>query len=404
MARGRPGLVIVLILLLLGLVLVLLVRGAGGLTSLLRRDEPGLPVDLVRVIPREWRVEPGAPVQCSFDDDDDLEWLVQYRYDLASLPPVFGPAQQPIEIGPRGAAIFDLQAERIGELPANPGPYRPSELVPYQLLPDFYAGKGQGYLGETSIEIFFVPNVPPGPTCQAQEINILGFGNAGLPTRISIFRWGGRSAGYLAAHLSGSARVLVDPRADTGRILRVTTFDRIDNHRSLLCQVDTYERFGSEQALDFVRAEGLRTIDFCYGPPPDPFYPEGAVVGVLRKHLPAITAPNVPPMSSYLFDNAQLPAEPDLRSPAREPIPIIRVRNPSSIQPAVEQGDWCTPEQISGVQERTWWCGRERTRIITEIMLEGVVRRAEFTVASVVPASSSSDGHWRIEAVSLEQP
>lgn len=404
MGKGRPGFVVVIILLILLLVLFLIARRPGGLRSLVRREEPGLPVDLIRVIPPEWRVEPGAPAQCNLDDDPDLEWLVRYRYDLSTVQPSSGPVTKGIEVGPWGAAVFDLEPELIGELEANPGPYRPSEVVPYKLLPDFYAGKGQGYLGETAIDIFFVPNVTAGANCRAEEINVLGYGNAGLPTRVSVFRWGGRAAGFRSAHLAGNARVATEPNADAGRILRVLTFDRIENHRSVLCQVDTYERFGSEQALGFARNEAVRTVDFCYGPPPDPFYPEGAVVGVLRKHVPTATAANVPPLPAYLFSNAQLPAELDLRNNGREAIPIVRIINPASIEPATQQGGWCTTDQIPGVAERSWWCGRERTQIIADITLNGTPRRATFTVASVLPAAVSSDVHWRIESVTLEQP
>lgn len=396
---GRTVLIIVLLVLLAGIIGYVLLQGAGGLGGWLSGGDAQLPVDLARVIPDTWRVEPAAGRQCNFDDDEDVEWLVTFRYDQTSLPTASKQVRGTIEIGPWGATIFDLRPDALPEQPNNPGPYRPAEVYPYKLLPDFYAGKGQGYIGESKIEVFFAPAARLGPECKTDEINLLGYGNEGLATRLSIAWWGGKAVGYHTEHFAGNARIVAEPRADAGKpITRVTTYNRIDNHRSLLCEAETFERL----ALGFAASDDARTIDFCYAAPQDPYYPEAVVVALLRGQEPAGNEATLPPLASFLLDNVTLPPElKTLRNAERDPIAIRLLGNPGILDPAPPDGYWCTADQIKRGAAQMWWCGRERASIVAEVRVGDQWRQAQFVVTSVMPAKIFSDVHWRIEQVEL---
>lgn len=61
------------------------------------------------------------------------EWLYFFHYD-----------NQPAGAGPVGGIIYDAQQTVVAEQPA-------AYFVPYRLLPDWRAGKGQGYLGDVTV-------------------------------------------------------------------------------------------------------------------------------------------------------------------------------------------------------------------------------------------------------------
>ena len=157
MFKGR-GLLVIIILIVLAAAIYLLLRPGG--TGLLRRNEEvDLPLDLRNVIPADWDTLPEWQRQCDFDGDGENEWLIVYKYDQTKVPQPY-PEATDVNRGPIGAAIFDTQNNVLPEAVGNPSPYAPTFVIPYRLLPDFYQGKGQGYLGESKVEVIFNPPIP----------------------------------------------------------------------------------------------------------------------------------------------------------------------------------------------------------------------------------------------------
>ena len=98
------------------------------------------------------------------------------------------------------------------------------------------------------------------------------------------------SIGYPAAHFVGNARVVFP--APPGPITEVTTYNRL-NDRSAVCDVQYYSRSpastkdrAAASEVQFTRQDAAQTIDFCFGPPNDPAYPEGVVAALLRGNSP----------------------------------------------------------------------------------------------------------------------
>jgi hypothetical protein len=109
------------------------------------------------------------------------------------------------------------------------------------------------------------------------EINIFGYTGTNLPTRLSIFRWVDTASGYQGEHYAGNARVESDIQPDGGnQITWVTTYNHLLNHRSLLCDVDSYTRPNTD-VVRFIPDPSKKTIDFCFDLPDDPVYPRRRV-------------------------------------------------------------------------------------------------------------------------------
>lgn len=418
MFRSRGFITFVIVALIIAAAYFLLLR-EGATLSRLRQPPEELPLYLVNVIPQDWKIVPGQARECNFDDDADKEWFVVYRYDSTEVPAPGQAAGTTISRGPIGAAIFDRQTNVIPEGSGNPSLYRSTLLVPYRLLPDFYAGKGQGYLGEAgAADLIAVKTIFHGPKataaeCAVDEITILGYADSALPTRLSIFRWTGDQTGFRAAHFVGNARIDTEiPQDGSQTIQAVTTYNRLDNHRSLLCESRTYGRTGAADALLFEEKPTAYTVDFCFGASPDPYHPEGVVVALLRGSqpgtrtasttgTPTASVKSVPPTNGFLMNNA-VPAS-DLFLGAAQKVQIFSVTNPAGVDTDPAGGRTCTAEEITiaSAEAPKWICGRESAVIETAIVIDGVVRRAVWQLISIVPDQIDSDVHWRIQRVDL---
>ena len=170
---------------LLGVMLGLLTVAGCGAGDVLRRETstPSTPY-FRQLVPDAWSIEKVEEVDV--DGDGEVEWLVIYRYDKS--PEGFG--------GPLGGVVYDRQPDRSPENLATPGPYRPSILVAYHLLP---AAGGRGYLGEN-----LGGEETPWPRVATYDANddgkkelvILGYSFPGFPTSLAMFRWVGKEEGY----------------------------------------------------------------------------------------------------------------------------------------------------------------------------------------------------------------
>ncbi len=288
-----------------GILLVLLVLylifGPGRKGS--EEPETALPASVQRLIPPSWNVT--TDLACDFDGDDQDEWLVVYSYDSVNVHPAGQSSETTVVVNPIGGAIYDAKLES----PAEPesSQYQVTAITPYRLLPDFTIGKGQGYLGESATITKLFPPVGEDGKCQPTEVGFLGYSNGNtngatsLPTRLSLFYWAGKDLGYQGSLFIGNARIDADiPTEPNQFVTQVTTYNQL-NDRSLLCQAMTYTRTGPKQ--QFYVDPGTTTLDFCYGAPPDPTYPDGTVAALLRGSVPraANDKTKMPPGNTFLL-------------------------------------------------------------------------------------------------------
>jgi len=220
--------------------------------------------DFSRLVPDAWTIEKVEEVDV--DGDDEVEWLVIYRYDKS--PRGFG--------GPLGGVIYDRQPDRSPQNLAAPEPYRPSILVAYHLLP---AGGGRGYLGENA-----GGEGTPWPEVKTYDANddgknelvILGYSAPDFPTSLAIFRWVDKERGYQAMiHaeaegadvLWGDAGVELEPAFGRGAIKRVVVRRRLYHPywylRSQLGRRIVYEWNDDHTKLE----KKSECIDFVFGRP-----------------------------------------------------------------------------------------------------------------------------------------
>lgn len=386
------------ILIIIGIVLLILlvlylVFGPGRKEP--EESETPLPASVQRLIPPSWDVI--TDQACSFDDDDQDEWLVVYHYDSVPVQPAGQPAETKVNVSPIGGVIYDAALES----PAEPesSQYQVTAITPYRLLPDFAIGKGQGYLGESDVKTLFFPPVDKEGKCAPTEVGFLGYssgntdGATSLPTRLSLFYWAGKDLGYQGSLFIGNARIDADiPTEPDQFVTRVTTYNQL-NDRSLLCQAMTYARTGPEQ-LFFVDP-GTTTLDFCYGAPPDPTYPEGTVAALLRGKTPpkATEEAPMPPVESYLLPGVTLP--PGLTPP----VSILAIINTASAAPVPGGGHSCIPEY--GNAGEGWWCGQLAAVVMSEVPVNGVVREVAWNMMSVSIKDVVDEVRWRISNVEL---
>jgi hypothetical protein len=380
-----------------GILLVLLVLylifGPGRKGS--QEPETTLPASVQRLIPPSWNVI--TDQTCNFDDDPQDEWLVVYHYDNVPVHPAGQPSDTAVAVSPIGGTIYDAKLES----PAEPesSQYQVTAITPYRLLPDFTIGKGQGYLGESAVQTLYFPPIDKDGNCAPTEVGFLGYssgnidGATSLPTRLSLFYWAGKDLGYQGSLFIGNARIDADiPTEPNQFVTQVTAYNQL-NDRSLLCQAMTYTRTGPKQP--FYIDPGTTTLDFCYGAPADPTYPEGTVAALLRNNKPpkSTTEAPMPPGESYLLPGVALP--PGLAPP----VSILAITNTASAPPVTGGGHSCAAEY--GEDWQDWWCSQFAAVVTSEVPVSGVVREVAWSMISVSQKDIVAEVHWRISNVEL---
>jgi hypothetical protein len=221
-----------------------------------------LPLDLADIIPETWEPQDSALPLVDIDGDGEREWLLIYRYD------------SPREgRGPIGGVIYDAQVNLSPHAPGQRIPYRSAFLVPYSLLPDTRAGKGQGYLADTRVDE--PVSVDTNGDGDADELIIAGYGRDPAITRLSIFRWQGLDQGYSVQHFQGSGGIVPVDSNEDGVLEEIIVLERM-YERSQFCRQQTQVREGNGRY-----SAGSPSLVFCYGTPDHPFYPEGVVLAFL---------------------------------------------------------------------------------------------------------------------------
>ena len=212
-----------------------------------------------------------------------------------------------------------------------------------------------------------------------------------------------KKAENAGAHFAGNARV-VTPADTQTPITSVVTYNRL-NERSRLCEVKIYERPGSATTVDFAENSQRYTIDFCFGTPEDPAYPEGTVVALLRSKQPRnLSEYPGPTGESYLTLEAagSLPPElADLKLPNRGPYRILAFATQGSLPQPASSGDGQVTEAGVG-GKASWWFGPQRVEVQTSIVLRnGQPREVKWYLVGVTSTQVSTDTRWRIEKVEL---
>jgi len=386
----------------IGLVILFLICRATPLFQSVGQQTNTVPVDLQNVIPSAWALLPDQPKICDYDGDGEEEWLILFRYDTTQVQIPDQPAGTTAQSGPIGGVIYDAQVNYVPQEPGNRSPYRPALLVPYMLLPDFYAGKGQGYLGESSVTLANYPSSTSNNNqCTIAEIYVLGYAGGSLPTRLSAFYWKGKAIGYGVAHFAGDARIATDLAPDNSKSLsQVTTYNRLDNHRSLLCQVMHFTRQGEPADLSFPEVPNAYTIDFCFDAPDDPYYPEGVVVALLRGNTPNNEQDMPPPLGeSYLMPGVTLP--PGLGDLSTTPARVLSVVNQATVEARPGEGSPCPQQSMATASSNLWWCGGDEATVLTEVVInQGQTQRFLWKLVSVANDQVNADTHWRVNEVS----
>ena len=276
-------------------------------------EEPKLPIDMAQVVPAEWQPI-GDFRRVSVDNDPTGEYLLLYRYDS---PGEGKPA-------PVGGVIYDTQTNPYSQWRAIPIPSNPAaQLVPYQLLPSYWDGAGQGYLADPNVGDGQVRVVQVKRTGAEEKMGAFAepwepepLGEEGKPVekpvfdelvilggrkRISVFWWKSKREGYGVAHVAASGwletpgwkpdemaekeRQATKPKEAPPPIKTILAYYPL-NDRSALCWRSTFIRVLDPEnttstsyrpAIKY--EESPRFVDFCYGVPEStPFYPEATAL------------------------------------------------------------------------------------------------------------------------------
>ena len=150
--------------------------------------------------------------------------------------------------------------------------------------------------------------------------------------------------------------------------------------------------------LKFTRHDEAQTIDFCFGPPNDPVYPEGVVAALLRGNSPEDAENNPSPTgATYLTLDAILPPGLDgLKGPTPTKYRILSLTNQGVLGSQPDQGHPCDP---ASVISDTWQCGQERAEVLTEIdVANGQIVGVRWQLTSIASDKINADVHWRIES------
>ncbi len=367
---------------------------------------------------------PGQFKTCDFDGDGENEYLVVYSYDPPAPPSgVLSSTLTAQVIASRsliGGAIYDTQVNRVPQSPDTKAPYRPAFLVPYKLLPDIYGSKGQGYLGQSDVKLIYFPGDDnTKKQCTGTEIVVYGYNQGSVPTSLSLFRWAGQSVGYVDVFFQADTRVQAYgrnwsldamPGAKAPKpVMDVFTFNQL-NLRSQLCSVRHYARTSGRDSdvlppeLEFEEQVDDATIDFCYGAPKDPAYPEGVVVALLRGQNP--NDKDTPTGASYFMSDAtaspgleELLAE--LKKSPRTPFRVLSMDVPGSLGQYPPEGIGWNPPGAPTATPPDWWQSSDTAPVDAEIVWDNQTVQVRFTLISIANEKANTDLRWRITRIEL---
>lgn len=297
-----------------------------------RGGEAALP--LADALPTSW-APLGQVQEVNVDGDGATEYLLLFAYNIteeAATSPAFF-FQRPTPLGPIGAVIYDTQVMTgtITATDVNAGDAPPSTnaFIAYPILPSYRRGAGQGFIADPSqrdaVEIYAVNyGLQTGSGTTTADTLILRGGE----TRLTFTWWQNRTTGYGVTQLfapGGFEEALYDPFDWTAwegnpQPIRQIIGRHPLHDRNLLCrrfryQVETATGAPTVTMTSTVSVTPTATtatttatsttttttgetstpsptaalhfletdlgLQFCYGTPDAPFYPEGVVLAYL---------------------------------------------------------------------------------------------------------------------------
>ncbi len=315
-------------------------------------------IKIKEVIPSTW--QPQELREVDLDDDDEEEWLLIYH-------------QTSVPNRPLGGVIYDVHDAS----PIQPHlKLPPAYLVPYRLLPDLEPGKGQGYLGETGYGIETYDTDGDG---KQDELVILGYSREPNPTQVAFFRWENEEVGYkLTAYFYGDGGVeAVRPRdGNRGRIETVIVKEEL-HERSWICQKTVYLRKKDDVTYEQVSGP---ILDFTYGVPSRPFYPEAAVLAYYLALAGGGGSPD-----DYTTGDGQLSAQnlvkAELGSEARaKKNAVIGLTYPSSI----------SKENVSNI---------EYANVTVNLIMDDILMEITWQVVNVSFGKLNEEVTWKLDSI-----
>ncbi|MCO6449398.1 MAG: hypothetical protein J5I90_01300 [Caldilineales bacterium] len=355
-----------IILIVLGVVLIVAVL-AFALRQFEGRSntETDLNIDLNEIKPEAWTTYGDGLQRVNLDDDDEEEWLLLYRYDGAPL----------------GGVIYDGQTAPYGDLSIPVPNQTPSYLVPYRLLPDYAAGKTNGYLGDANVDfkqIFLSLDLAgeEPPTTPRDRLLVRGKRQDGRINRYSVFQWISLETGYAGALAFTPGWFSLSEEnpddwaeaenwvADGSFPTKIWAWEP-QSDRSNICRRTPWvlQASGDDQNPDLFRANyAINDLNFCNGDiPAEPAFPEGQ-------------------MLAYLLDgNAGRLDESDMEIPEFTGAAVSRVTAPEVLDENV--GD---PLQVAGE---------------VDFQFEGVPYRMYWTATMIPPEDIKDINKWRITSL-----
>lgn len=296
----------------------------------------------------------------NIDGDAEMEYLLFYHYD-GTPDPSNGPIGGIIYDGQQDTSVYD--SETSIPIPLQPLAF----FVPYRLLPDWTAGKGQGYLGDSTVTQEQTPDDEDPATDFSPELIVVGSGASGA-NRLSLFRWLGLTQGYGVSYFQGSYSVTMpDWTPGAGqRIDKVVTLDAFTD-RSKLCKRSVWTRQGTSAQFN----PTPQTVVFCLGnPPPQPTYPEAVVLAWLLTE-----------------DGSNLATSPEANALLRQVVPAV----PQQIVSLSYPGE----ATITGTGNDT----ESRMTVESTIVLDGVQQVNHWQLQEIWASDGDGTTCWRIDSV-----
>lgn len=357
-----------IIVIVLGVVLIVAVA-AFALQQLRGQDEGPveLGVDLNEIKPAEWVTYGDGLQRVNVDGDQELEWLLFYRYDFAPL----------------GGVIYDGQTAPFGNKSIPISNQTPSYLVPYSLLPDYVAGKTNGYLGDADVDFkqVFLSNdrgADQPPETPRDRLLVRGKRKDGRINRYSVFQWISLEVGYAGAHANtpGWFSLEKDNPNDWLEATNWLTDNSIppslwawepQADRSAICRRTPWNLLasGNPNNPDLFRANyPASELFFCQGQvPSEPAFPEGQVLAFLTDG-----------------DDNRWEIEDTLQEiPPFEKASVSRLTAPEILDENI--GD---PLQVAGEVDFIW---------------QGIPYRMYWTATMIAPTKISEVAKWRITSM-----
>ena len=264
------------------------------------KQDIALTIDLQEIKPTWWEpIFDEGLLKINIDGDSELEWLFFYKN--------VGDANQ------IGGMIYDAQSQPRGDTSIPISQQYSAYLVPYSLMPDYVAGKNQGYMGDDAVQFQGVYVQKPGDDKEKENsdkkdkdvivgdhLQVRGVFR-GRTNRFAIFWWINQDAGYggTLAYTPGWFSLSKDNPAwpdwdDDSQKALITTLWAWEpqTDRSNLCRRAQWRLNGDYFVADYAQSD----LVFCTGikrddnglaiAPAEPAFPESQVLAYLIDHNP----------------------------------------------------------------------------------------------------------------------